>query len=92
MMGLMNKIMVIATQLASPALIAILMTDLFLGIANRLAPQVQVTFLGLPLKSLLGLTAVTLGWTLFVEQIAKESIAWLEGMTELINSFGIKAT
>lgn len=86
-MNLLSKTMIIATQLASPALIAILMTDLFLGIANRLAPQVQVTFLGLPLKSLLGLTAVTLGWSLFTEQIAKESLSWLQMMTELIYSF-----
>jgi type III secretion protein T len=90
-MGLLNKVMVLSTQLASPALIAILMTDLFLGIANRLAPQVQVTFLGLPLKSLLGLLAVTLGWLLFTEQIAKDSLAWLQDMTELIYSFGVKA-
>ncbi len=89
-MGLLNKVMLMATQLASPALIAILMTDLFLGIANRLAPQVQVTFLGMPLKSLLGLFAVTLGWSLFTDQIAREAIAWLQNMTELIYSFGQK--
>lgn len=89
-MNLMSKVMIIATQLAAPALIAILMTDLFLGIANRLAPQVQVTFLGLPLKSLLGLTAITLGWSLFTQQITKESISWLQGITELIYSFGPK--
>lgn len=90
-MSLMNKVMIMATQLSAPALIAILMTDLFLGIANRLAPQVQVTFLGLPLKSLLGLTAITLGWGLFTEQIAKESVLWIKNIIELIYSFGTPA-
>lgn len=36
--ALLNKVMVISIRLASPALIMILMTDFFLGIANRLAP------------------------------------------------------
>lgn len=91
-MSLLNKTMVIATQLAAPALIAILMTDLFLGIANRLAPQVQVTFLGLPLKSLLGLTAVTLGWNLLVEAMGHESLYWVKMLMELIHSVGKAVT
>ena len=51
----MNQIITIAIQLAAPALVAILMAEMFLGIANRLAPQVQIAFLGMSIKSLLGL-------------------------------------
>ena len=42
--ALLNKVMILSIQLATPALLIMLMTDLFLGIANRLAPQVQITF------------------------------------------------
>lgn len=78
-----GQTMRIATQLAAPALIAILMTDVFLGIVNRLAPQVQITFLGMPLKSLLALAIVCFGWKLFVGQLATESLIWLNHMTDL---------
>lgn len=84
---LLNKTMKIAARLASPALIAILMTDVFLGIANRLAPQVQVTFLGLPLKSLLGLTVICLGWKVLTSQMSVESFTWLHYVEEVILMF-----
>ncbi|MCB1113667.1 MAG: flagellar biosynthetic protein FliR [Chlamydiia bacterium] len=76
--GIMGQVVTIATQLATPALLIMLMTDLFLGIANRLAPQVQITFLGMSLKSLLGLLVVTLGWSLLVGQFQKQSLQWIQ--------------
>lgn len=84
-MKLLNQMMVVSIRLASPALIMILMTDMFLGIANRLAPQVQITFLGMPLKSLLALAVVFLGWNLFTEEIARESYYWLNHINELLD-------
>lgn len=81
--SLFGKVMRIATQLAAPALIAILMTDFFLGVVNRLAPQVQITFLGMPLKSLLALMMVFFGWKLFTGQLAIESLSWLNYTREL---------
>lgn len=86
---LLNKVMVISIQLAGPALIAILMTDFFLGIANRLAPQVQITFLGMPLKSLLGLMVVCLGWKLFNQQVIRETQSWLRIVDQVAGWFGI---
>lgn len=83
----MNQVMVMSVQLATPTLIAILMTDSFLGLANRLAPQVQITFLGMPLKSLLGLAVLTLGWKLVVKQMVNDSTYWLTKITEMINIF-----
>jgi len=84
---LLNKAMKISVQLATPGLMAILMTDVFLGIANRLAPQVQITFLGLPLKSLIGLTAICLGWQLFTTQMVRESYSWLDYVKDVIIMF-----
>lgn len=82
--SLLNEAVTIAVRLASPALITILMTDVFLGIANRLAPQVQITFLGLPLKSLLGLTVVCIGWKPLTQQMVEESQLWLKVIENLL--------
>jgi len=81
---IMGQVMIISTQLAAPALIMILMTDFFLGIANRLAPQVQITFLGMPLKSLLALAVVFFGWQLFNQEMVNQSYKWLNYMYQLI--------
>jgi type III secretion protein T len=85
--SLLNKVMIISIQLATPALLAILMTDVFLGIANRLAPQVQITFLGMPLKSLLALAVVFFGWKLFEEELSKLCYEWLNNTKNIITSF-----
>jgi type III secretion protein SpaR/YscT/HrcT len=86
---ILNKVMVMTIQLASPALIAILMTDVFLGIANRLAPQVQITFLGMALKSLLALLVVCLGWKLYNTEVIKQSLQWLQSMDSIVKTFKI---
>lgn len=84
---LMGQVMILSAQLAAPALIIILMTDFFLGIANRLAPQVQITFLGMPLKSLLALTIVFFGWQLFVQQLVQETNTWVLYVKNLTQLF-----
>jgi type III secretion protein T len=67
----------LSLQLAMPAFLSILMTDTFLGIINRLAPQVQITFLGMGLKSWFALMIVCLGLVPFVSQLEKEIKTWL---------------
>ncbi len=84
---LFNKVMVLSIQLATPALLAILMTDVFLGIANRLAPQVQITFLGMPLKSLLALVIVCLGFTVFNGEVIKQTTQWITQLNQMVDMF-----
>ena len=74
----------LSLQLAMPALLSILMTDTFLGIINRLAPQVQITFLGMGLKSWFTLLIVCLGLVPFVSQLEKEIKIWLIEFQELV--------
>jgi type III secretion protein T len=81
---LFNTTMVIAIQIATPSLIAMLMTDVFLGIANRLAPQVQITFLGMPVKSLLGIALVCFGWQLMVSEFVRQSLIWLQNVIAML--------
>ena len=79
----------LALQLSAPALIAILMTDTFLGIINRLAPQVQITFLGMGLKSWLAILMVCLGWVFFCDVLKKQIVLWLRDFMEMMPSFGV---
>lgn len=88
---LLNKIMILALQFSAPALIAILMTDVFLGIANRLATQVQITFLGLPLKSLLALIVLCVGWRVLTGQMVELSYSWLHFTDNLLYMFNPSA-
>jgi type III secretion protein SpaR/YscT/HrcT len=81
---ILNEVMIISIRLATPALIMILMTDFFLGIANRLAPQVQITFLGMPLKSLLALLIICLGWKQLVSEFGKQSFYWINQVVEML--------
>ena len=53
------------------------MAESFLGIANRLAPQVQIAFLGLALKSLLGLILLWAGWAFITKQMAQTAVDWV---------------
>lgn len=92
-MGLLSTIVTIAIQLAAPSLVAILMAEMFLGIANRLAPQVQIAFLGMSLKSFLGLSLLWAGWFFILRQMGKYSLEWLENMNSLfqgLQNFALK--
>jgi type III secretion protein SpaR/YscT/HrcT len=84
---LFNEFMVLSIQLATPALLMILMTDVFLGIANRLAPQVQITFLGMPLKSLLALFIVFVGFSLFNAEVIKQTKMWISTLNSMVQMF-----
>ena len=85
MIGLLHKVFEISLQLAAPPLLAVLMAEVFLGIANRLAPQVQIAFLGMSLKSLLGLTLLWAGWYFIIFNLAKISSDWIRTITTIIN-------
>lgn len=83
-LGLFQYMMTLAIQLSAPALIGILLTDMFLGIANRLAPQVQIVFLGISVKSWVGIALLTAAWGLIVQTMGKEAISWIQSMIQLI--------
>ena len=85
-MGLAGMMMNMATQLAAPALIGVLLTDLFLGIANRLAPQVQIVFLGIALKSWVGIAIMTAAWGLMVQVMCREAVGWFQALNWMIQS------
>jgi type III secretory pathway component EscT len=85
--GCINRIIAVGIQLAAPSLLAILMTEMFLGIANRLAPQVQIAFLGMSLKSLVGLAMLAGAWFFILKQLTKQTMLWMNDMNSIIQTF-----
>jgi type III secretion protein T len=84
--GVVNRVMAVGIQLAAPSLLAILMTEMFLGIANRLAPQVQIAFLGMSLKSLVGLAMLCAAWFFILQQMSKQTMLWLSDMNKIVHT------
>ena len=68
MTELTGAVLAIGVQLAAPAMIALLLTDLLFGLINRVAPQINVFFLGLPVKMVMGLLVVLASLQLFKDQ------------------------
>lgn len=86
----MQQLFTISIQLAAPVLVAILMTDIFLGIANRLAPQVQISFLGQALKSLMALFLLWLGWAFILKNMNNEMLSFAKHLNQLIENLGLQ--
>lgn len=86
MVSLISQFVALSIQFAAPSLVAVLMAEMFLGIANRLAPQVQIAFLGMSFKSLLALILLWAGWYFILEQMGKQSLQWLEKINYLIRT------
>jgi type III secretion protein T len=84
--GCTNRIMAVGIQLAAPSLLAILMTEMFLGIANRLAPQVQSAFRGMSLKSLVGLGMLCAAWFFILQQVSKQTMIWINDMNKVVQT------
>lgn len=78
--SLLHHTLSMAIQLGAPSIIGILMAEMFLGIANRLAPQVQIVFLGISLKSFVGLALLAAAWFFVLKQLGKESLSWVKSI------------
>ena len=85
--NLVNQVVAIGIQLAAPCMLAILMTEMFLGIANRLAQQVQIAFLGMSLKSLVGLAVLCAAWYFILQQMTKQTYIWFDATYKMIQTF-----
>lgn len=66
---LSGDVLVIAMQLAAPVLITVLLIDIVLGIANKMAPQINVFELGFALKGYAGPLMVYVSLMVLVTQM-----------------------
>lgn len=84
-MAITNKVVALSIQLSAPSILAVLMTEVFLGIANRLAPQVQIVFLGMSIKSLVGIAILCVGWIFILQQIEKQTLLWMKDIDKILH-------
>jgi flagellar biosynthetic protein FliR len=66
-----GKIFLIAFQLTAPVLLALFMVDVVLGVMNRMAPAVNVTFLGQPVKAAVGIIIYLAAFSFILRYSAK---------------------
>jgi type III secretion protein SpaR/YscT/HrcT len=68
-MRLSAEILVLSVQISAPVIITILIADIILGVANRIAPQINVWELGFNVKGYLGVLALFWALTMVVNQM-----------------------
>ncbi|WP_108623666.1 EscT/YscT/HrcT family type III secretion system export apparatus protein [Candidatus Similichlamydia epinepheli] len=67
----------LAIELVAPILGSLLMVDVLLGITNRLAPQVQISFMGQCLKAFIGLLTLMLCIDTVFDDIQGKGNKWI---------------
>lgn len=82
--SLVGVLIKLTVQLSAPPVMAMLMSDLFLGIANRMAPQVQISFLLWSLKAYVGIAIIWAGWWYVIKELENEGNAWTKMIETLL--------
>jgi flagellar biosynthetic protein FliR len=80
---LISEIFAAAFQLALPIMAALLLADVALGLISKAVPQINVLFLGLPLKVLLGLLALSLALPALVSSMEVQIQSGVRSMVNL---------
>lgn len=73
-------VLLVSMQLAAPVLVCLFLTDVVFGIFNRVAPQMNVFFLSLPVKMLIGCGMLFLVWETIISQMEERFIIYLEAL------------
>lgn len=68
-----GEVIVLSIQIAAPVIIAILIADIILGVANRVAPQINVWELGFNVRGYVGILMLFLSITVILGQIERYS-------------------
>lgn len=79
-----GNVIFIGLQMATPVIIAIFLTDLILGIANRVAPQINVWQLGFTVKGYIGTLLLFISITMIAEQMQVHTIKSNQNAQEVV--------
>ncbi|MFN0064355.1 MAG: flagellar biosynthetic protein FliR [Myxococcaceae bacterium] len=79
-----GHLLLVAVMLSAPALIATFLTDLALGMINRVAPQIQVFFISMSVKPVVAAAVVLLSAHLLLERMQVEFRTMLERLATAI--------
>jgi type III secretory pathway component EscT len=70
-MRITAQLFVAAITLSAPVMLAIFVTDVCMGLFNKVAPQINVMFLMMPFKAMLGILICMVSLFMFVEESQK---------------------
>ena len=70
-LGMLDLVMALAVLIAGPAIIAMFLTEFGLALTSRFAPQLQVFFMAMPLKSAVGLLVLILSMALVLSEVGQ---------------------
>ncbi len=70
-------VLLVSMQLAAPVIICLFLTDVIFGIFNRVAPQINVFFLSLPVKMMVACAMLFLLWAAIVTQMEERFSAYI---------------
>lgn len=77
-LGQLDHLMYIAVVMAAPAILAMFLAELGLAMISRFAPQLQVFFLAMPIKSAIGMLVLVVYVPFLFSYLWPEMIATLE--------------
>jgi flagellar biosynthetic protein FliR len=78
------RLITAGVHMALPVVGTLLLTDITLGLLSRIAPQIQVFFLGLPIKIILGLLALVAALTAVTPKLSELLRSLGPGMLSLL--------
>lgn len=79
-----GDVMIVSLQLAAPVLVCLFITDVVFGIFNRVAPQINVFFLSLPVKMMVAVGMLFLLWGAIVAQMEERFGIYLKALYTLM--------
>ena len=85
---LLSLLFLLAVKMGAPAVVVLFMTDLGLGVINRVSPQIQVFFLGMTAKGSIGITIVLIGMGLFTDLVISHFAGILSAMHNWARAVG----
>lgn len=86
-MKITGEVIYISIQMSAPVIIAIFLSDIILGIANRVAPQINVWELGFNVKGFIGILLLFISLTMVGNQIqyyVTKSNSYTDQLIELL--------
>jgi len=76
LLGQFSRLMIMTILFAAPIMLVCLLTDVSLGIVNRISPQLNVFFLSMPIKSALALFMIMLYMGILLPLIGRELFSY----------------
>ncbi|EKD50578.1 MAG: hypothetical protein ACD_62C00495G0005 [uncultured bacterium] len=83
------EVLIFGMQIAAPVLIAIFLTDLVLGIANKMAPQIPVFEIGFMMKGYVGVVMTWISITVVASQMEVFFGIMQTNVQKVIHYFGV---